>query len=255
MREIELTYQKNARDLGGLTGYNGLKVKKGRIFRGGQLSKVSPEDIEKINALHLTDIIDLRGEIEYKNHHDYVFDGVTYHNHQPLVEGVKQGNQKYEDGNLLWFLGSDEGFAHMVNVYIEVSTSKYGIEAYKNMFKILQQPDRRVYFHCSQGKDRAGMFAFFVLIALGVSFEDAKTDYLLSNVAMEKKIVQLKEMLGEEEYFDEEYERSLRDVFSAREEYLDAAVKAIKKEYGTLENYLVKALKVNLNKFRKLYLE
>ena len=58
MREIELYYQKNIRDLGGLVGFKKKKVKSGRIYRGGFLGHVNVEDVKIINSLHLTDIVD-----------------------------------------------------------------------------------------------------------------------------------------------------------------------------------------------------
>lgn len=255
MRKIILSYQKNARDLGGYIGFNGKKVKMGRIFRGGHLHRVNLADIIKINRLHLTDIIDLRGVKEFEIHHDYPFKGVTFHNTPPMIEEVKVGKQKYEDSNLLWFLGDDEGFEHMLMVYKDITTSEFGIDAYKKLFSLFLVDNKRIYFHCSQGKDRAGMAAYLFLIALGVSEEDARRDYLLSNEAMELKIKELKKLLGEEDYFDEQYERSMRDVFTAKEEYLDSALDAIKEKYDTVENYIRVALGVDIDKLRDIYLE
>ena len=40
-----------------------------------------------------------------------------------------------------------------------------------------------VYEHCSGGKDRAGVTAFLLLTVLGVSYEEAMRDYLLTNVS------------------------------------------------------------------------
>lgn len=255
MKQIILSYQKNIRDLGGYVGFGGKKVKFGKIYRGGHLHRVSLPDIIKINKLHLTDIIDLRGVKEFNVHHDYNFKGVTFHNIPPMIEEVKKGQQKYEDSNLLWFLGDDEGFEHMLLVYRDITTSPFGIEAYKKLFALLKDRNKTFYFHCSQGKDRAGMAAYLFLIALGVSEEDARKDYLLSNEAMELKIKELKKLLGEEDYFDEQYERSLRDVFTAKEEYLDAALDAIKEKYGSVLNYLKEALDVDVDEFRSIYLE
>ena len=43
MRKIPLSFQKNIRDLGGLTTNKGLKVKSGVLYRGGFLGKVNEE--------------------------------------------------------------------------------------------------------------------------------------------------------------------------------------------------------------------
>ena len=189
MKVIELEHQKNVRDIGGLTGFENKKVKYGRIYRGGQLNKVSNDDILLINSLRLTDIIDFRSTIEYNSRPDYQFMGVSYHSLPALKEeaqeGLREKNQT-EDSNLLWFLGDGvSGFDHMHNIYPSILFSQEGINAYKEFFRILTSDENRViYYHCSQGKDRAGIASYLLEIALGVSEEDAKADYLHSNVAM-----------------------------------------------------------------------
>ena len=50
MRKIDLSYQKNVRDLGGLVAFNGKKVKEGRIYRGGFLGRVSEDDIPIVDS-------------------------------------------------------------------------------------------------------------------------------------------------------------------------------------------------------------
>ena len=258
MRKIGLSYQKNVRDIGGLAGFNGKKVKEGRIYRGGFLGRVSSNDIDVINFLKLTDIVDFRSEVEYLDRPDYRFEGVVYHNFPTLAdnEELKKRND-YDDSNLLWFLGeSVDGFAHMARTYEDVVSSDLGVEAYKNFFKVLLTDDKRVvYFHCSQGKDRAGIAAYLTEIALGVSKEDALSDYLLSNEAMEIKIRQVKAMMRSKPYYNKEYEKALEDVFSAYEEYLNRAIKRIENKYGSIDNFLRNVLKVDIDKLREYYLE
>ena len=65
MREIELTFQKNIRDLGGLFGFNEKKVKKGLLYRGGFFDKISEEDAVILESLNLTDIVDFSSEAEF----------------------------------------------------------------------------------------------------------------------------------------------------------------------------------------------
>lgn len=257
MRKIDLSYQKNVRDLGGLVGFSGKKVKEGRIYRGGFLGRVSEKDIEIINSLHLTDIVDFRSSTEFERRPDYQFEGVTFHNYPSMKEDVKAEKSKTEDSNLLWFLGDNtDGFAHMYNLYPEILLDDAGLKAYTKFFELLVSKDDGVfYFHCSQGKDRAGLAAYLLEIALGVSEKDARSDYLLSNEAMESKIKNLKAMLRNEPFYNKIYEKSLEEVFSAKEEYLDHALEEVNKKYGSIENYIKEALKVDINRLRALYLE
>lgn len=256
MKTIEFTYQKNARDLGGLIGFGGKKVKYGHLFRSGLLAKVSQEDIDKIKQLGITDIVDFRGQKEFEYRPDYHFEGVRFHNFPTMAMKEDENHKENEDSNLLYFMnGSTEGKKHMMQLYRDSVSSDNGKEAYKNFFRLLQSNNGAILFHCSQGKDRAGLGAYFLEIALGVDEKTARDDYLRSNVAMELKIEQLKEMVKDKPYYTKEYEKALEDVFSARSEYLDEAIRTILENHKSVEEYLKKDLEVDLDLIRKKYLE
>ena len=256
MREYKLHYQKNIRDLGGLIGYQGKKVKFGRIFRGGFLDRVAPEDVPILESFKLTDIVDFRGKEEFENRPDYVLKGVTYHNFPVIQEKVNKEDLHNEDGNLLWFIKDNRpGHDHMMEVYQETVTTPRGIEAYKNFFKVLLEDNRVTYFHCSQGKDRAGIAAFLIEMALGVDLEVAKEDYLRSNLAMEHRVEMLIEQVKNKPFYDEKYKKSMYDVFSAKIEYLEATIAIINEKYGSILDYLKNVLEVDIDRLRKLYLE
>ena len=218
MRKIELSFQKNIRDLGGLSAYNGLKVKSGLIYRGGFLGRVSKEDVKIIDSLHLTDIIDFRGSYEFEKRPDYPFKGVAFHNIPTMSEDVKKEKSKSEDSNLLWFIDERvSGFDHMYNLYPDLLLSDVAIDALKKFFRILiDNPGHVFYFHCSQGKDRAGLVAYVLEISLGVSKKDAREDYLLSNEAMKVRIQyhldELKDIFEKEEKWIELINKNLLNV-------------------------------------------
>ena len=67
----------NPRDLGGIVGLNGRKIKTHRLIRTGTLTRMSDEDIQFLKNYGLTTIIDLRSKSERKDHPD------------PQIEGVK----------------------------------------------------------------------------------------------------------------------------------------------------------------------
>ena len=257
MKVYELHYQKNIRDIGGMIGFSGKKVKSGRIFRGGFLDKIAPEDVPILESFKLTDVVDFRGETEFINRPDYVLLGVKYHNFPVLQQNVKNEHLKHQDGNLLWFIGDhSSGFEHMTKIYHDMIVTKDGQEAFKNYFKILMQDDDRViYFHCSQGKDRAGMAAFLTEIALGVSLEDAKEDYLASNKAMLIRVDTLLRQVEYKDFYNEEYKQSLFDVFSAKLAYLQVSIDAMENMSGTILDYIKNVLEVDIDRLREMYLE
>lgn len=257
MRKIELSFQKNIRDLGGLFGYRGMKVKNGRIYRGGFLGKVSEQDIEIIDSFHLTDIVDFRGSYEFEHRPDYPFVGVRFHNYPTMKEDVKKEKSKSEDSNLLWFIDEGvDGYSHMYNLYPYLLLADEAIFALRKFFELLvSKSDGVFYFHCSQGKDRAGLAAYLLEIALGVSEEDARKDYLLSNEAMKIKIETLTKELKGKPFYNQRYEKDLIDVFSTNVEYLDHALTEVRDVYGSIEKYLINELHVDIKALRALYLE
>ena len=256
MKTFELSHQKNIRDLGGLPGFNGKKIKFGRFYRGGSLHNVNEEDISIIKSMNLTDVVDYRGEDEFIDKPDYRIDGINYINLPVIEEKLKPEDIKKEDGNLLWFIEKGaKGFEHLKQQYASMVTSPKSQKAYREFFKLLQEPNRSVYFHCSQGKDRTGLAAFYIETILGVDFSLIKEDYLLSNVAMEEKVDRILLSVKDKPFYDETYHQSLLDVFSAKIEYLNEAIKAMNELYGGPLNYIKNVLNVDIDKFRKMYLE
>ena len=257
MKQYQLNNQKNIRDMGGLVGYQGRPIKYGKLFRGGALLKVKEEDIPIIESFHLTDIVDFRAKAEFINRPDHKFDNVRYHNLATFEHDLKEDQKKHEDGNLLWFVNEgDSGFNHLLRTYRELICLKEPQEAYRTFFKVLLSNDNNVvYFHCSQGKDRAGLAAYFIETALGVDFETIKKDYLMSNIAMEDKKASLIKQVENLPFYNETYKQDLIDVFSAKLEYLEGAIEVLNKEYGGTISYLENVLNVNIKKLRELYLE
>ena len=257
MREIELSFQKNIRDLGGLPPFNRMKVKNGRLFRGGFLDKITPEDAEILKSLHITDIIDFRSKDEHENRPGHILDGVVRHNFPVMQDHVKKEDRDLSDGNLLWFVSPDSsGFEHMRMTYRELVTEEVGKNGYRQFFKLLMSKrDGVFYFHCSQGKDRAGLAAYLLETALGFPEETCVEDYLFTNKAMKHRIDYLFIKIKDKKYYNEKYHASFIDVFSAKIEYLNAAIEEMKKQSGSVLNYIKKELNVDVNLLREIYLE
>lgn len=257
MRIYELSKQKNIRDLGGLIGADGKTIKFGRLFRGGALNKVNDEDVEILNTLNLTDIVDFRSKDEFVHRPDHIFENVRYHNFTTFEHEHKKEDIIHDDGNLLWFMNKgDTGFKHLVRTYKDLVDSEEGQEAFRNLFKTIMADNNPVtYFHCSQGKDRVGVAAYLIESALGVSEEAKIEDYLLSNVAMEKRRDILIEGVKNRPFYNEQYKKDLIEVFSAKIEYLEEAINTINSKYGGVISYLENVLNVDIKKIRLMYLQ
>ena len=139
--------------------------------------------------------------------------------------------------------------------YRNLFLTKEGIESYKNFFKVVTNNNEgAVLWHCSQGKDRAGMASYLLGYALGVNESELINDYLYTNIAMEKTIARLTPVVLKLSNDNYELLEPLKDVFSAKIEYLNAALETIKDTYGSIENYLINILEVDIYKLRENYL-
>ena len=257
MRVYELSKQKNIRDLGGLVGYQGKTIKYGRLFRGGALNNVSEEDVEILKTLNLTDIVDCRSEDEFIHRPDYKFEGTRYHNFTTFEHEHKKEDIVHDDGNLLWFMNQgDTGFKHLIRTYKELVDTEEGQQAFANLFSVIMREGNPVtFFHCSQGKDRVGVAAYLIESALGVDEDTKIEDYLLSNVAMEKRRDRLIESVKDRPFYNEQYKQDLIEVFSAKIEYLEETINTINSKYGGVTSFLENTLHIDIKKLREMYLE
>ena len=80
-------------------------------------------------------------------------------------------------------------------------------------------------------------------------------DYLKSNKAMVVRLEYLLNLVKDRPYFNEKYEQSMRDVFSAKKEYLQASIDEMVKMHGSINGYIEKELHVDINRLREMYLE
>ena len=143
-----------------------------------------------------------------------------------------------------------------MNTYKNMFITKEGVLAYKNFFKVLKEnEDGAILWHCSQGKDRAGLAAYLLQYVLGVSKEDRDKDYMFTNEAMKLKIKQLTPIVLKQSGNDKTLLKNLKDVFSADMDYLNEALKTIDEYYGNIDIFLKDVLEVDYDALKEKYLE
>lgn len=188
--EIEFEGARNFRELGGYRAADGRHVKYGLLYRGGNLDTLtSPADRAKLQGLGLKVILDLRSAGESAAHPDPAVPGAQYQR----VCGMRNA-----DGSEMDFSGQgierlrqekdayERSVGHPVHDFYWFSAlyqeMPFKNPAYHALFDLLEQHRVPLLFHCSCGKDRTGIGAMLVLLALGVSRADALADYMLTNV-------------------------------------------------------------------------
>jgi protein-tyrosine phosphatase len=233
----------NFRDLGGYRNKKGSILKWGQLFRSGHLGTPKPFDHDLLQNLGIKTIIDLRSPQECWKMPDTSFPGVT-NLHIPLFRSDpfmyrhiifqrhKLG-QRLEDIYTTWVIdGSAKELGHI--------------------FKIISNPDNLpLLFHCTAGKDRTGITAALLLLALGVSETTAIADYTLSNAAADRFMADYRQPLSLVRFLGIKQEH-FYPIIATPPQMMIFTINHIKRKYGSIENYLTLTAAVSQETLQQL---
>lgn len=251
----------NARDLGGMP-VNGGKIVCGKLFRSGKLYGLSKGAKDDLKALGLEYIIDFRIDAEVKKHPDSELEGVKYVR-LPLSFTANAGITREESLHAIMrpegrrigkqFKTAEE---YMSAYYEELLFGRYSRDILGQFFKILIKADGGVLFHCSGGKDRAGIAAMLSEGLLGASDDLICADYALSEKLQRRHWGWRKAFLAISPA-RRGMMKILIEMMRAPESYPRRALAAIRQRYGTVENYCREGLKLGdgVEKLRQKYIE
>ena len=246
----------NFRELGGYEADEGKHVKWGQIWRGIPTCKLTGEaDRTKLDALGLRLILDLRSVEEAKKEPDYVPDGARL---------VQICGLCAEDGHEIAFAPGDidrlmasapEGYNVPRVLYRRMLT---GNKAFKELFRALEAGETPILFHCSAGKDRTGVAAMLILLALGASDETICADYAQTNVCRRAEIEAVMQEHADEIAADPSCRNHYYRMAGVEPELAPFVLDTIRSQFGSAENYLEAEYGLTparLMRLRRMYLE
>jgi len=242
--EIAVKGQPNFADLGGIITVDGKSIKWGKIYRSGELSTLTDDDVDYVASLKLDAIIDFRFPAEKEEAPDRFPEGVD-------IIPIPVADSSYnEDIIKKWlFAGNKEAFDTML-IHVNRVLVTEEQENFKEFFDHLENGGTFLY-HCTKGKDRAGFATAMFLSALGVDRETVIDNYLKSNEYLSSVTEQTIQFVISLKLDGE----LLRPILEVKPEYIQTAFDIIDNEYGGVENYLRNNLGVNIEKLKELYLE
>lgn len=218
----------NFRDMGGRTTIDGYTVKKGMLFRCGELGHATDKDINILETLQLKVIFDYRDGSEAKL------------NVSPSIENVKNirvparvKDSIIPTANMEELLKSD--IFLQPNVFGEFySEIVFNNPSYQRLLNIVCAQEAPLLHHCSAGKDRTGVGSALIYLLLDVPEEQIINDYLRTNNELRSNppkwfTVMEEQMKGRTEAF--------QSFASANKDYIQAVFSAIKSRYTNYDTF------------------
>ena len=248
-RNINIPGIQNFRDLGGYESANtGKSLRWGMIYRSAQIDSIPPCAARReLRNMGIRTIIDLRTPEELNNYpqiqkgFNVVHIPIATGNMEKVLQGIQEGKIKGDTINRI---------VERMNRELVINYR----DEYKKLFELLL--DRNNYpaiIHCSSGKGRTGIASALVLATLGVNEDIIMQDYRLSNdyfnIPKASKYAYKLPVNSQE---------AITTVYTAKEDFLNAAKEEIERTYSDIPTYLRKGLGLtaeNIEKLQNIMLE
>jgi protein-tyrosine phosphatase len=237
-RHIYFESVPNFRDLGGYRTHDGRTVAWRRVFRSAALHKMNDPDIARLKQdISPRAVIDLRsprdperevhllGEIGARY---YPTPFSTWPFAGPSTRPVSASYVKDE-------AKADPNTTSIGEIYLyRVSEKPFGKRLVDALEIIAERENHPLVFHCSAGKDRAGVLAAMVLTAMGIVDDDVVGDYVLSAPFMKD--------IRDRMTSDPETAQGVKDLpefqWEASAESMVTFLSLLRREYGSADGYL-----------------
>lgn len=176
----------NFRDFGNYPAGDGKYVKAGKLFRSAHFNSASDADLEKLAALGIALVVDLRHKPERDRQPNRWPESPA-----PTVlqyPDPKDSNKSLAPHEIFikeTLSTPDEARAYMQGSY-EARPDDAGFRMiFSDTLKFMAKTGAPILIHCAAGKDRTGTLAAIILSALGVPFETIMDDYMMTMEAVD----------------------------------------------------------------------
>ncbi len=233
----------NLRDYGGYAVPGEGRVKTGVLFRSGQHMEASDADLAVLHSLDIRTIIDLRGVSERegfpcRRHPAFAAQIIAY-------DGETSNSPPHEGGGGQVVMTPQKARERMLAVYTRMPVNPPMIAMFARYFKALDENDGGSLVHCFAGKDRTGIAAALLLHALGVHHDDIVAEFLLTNDAPTRHVLERQSLPRMEAHYGTIEPEALHNLMGVLPEYIATYFAEVTREHGSIDTYLAARLGVD----------
>lgn len=232
----------NLRDIGGYYTSDERQVRWGMIYRSGTFNQMTSKDSIELAKLKLKTVIDLRVKNAPKPKRLHVDNYIKLPMDVGSYDHVKE--KIVEDR---FFRG--DAVIYTQDIY-KTLIENYS-EQYAQFFDYLCDKDNYpLAYNCFLGKDQAALATYFLLRALDIPEPTIEDDYMFSNIGIKKSKLVGKNVNIDE--LSESAQEALTMLGNADLSFLRFAISLMRKKSGSVDNYMLKELKITQEKRKKL---
>lgn len=263
VKRLQLKKLFNTRDLGGMPAQDGMVIRHDKLIRSGKLYKLPRETVEKLQKKGVNLVIDLRIFTEREEYPDTMIEGAEYI-HLPILCTATPGitreksmirTMAIEARRLKDEFGTPDNY--MVSMYKMILFSDEPVNYLKDCLRLIIDNDGCVLWHCSGGKDRAGIVAMLVESLLGVDEKMIVEDYVASRRFQRRKYFWHKVGLMISPLVPR-FKHILYGMMEANPRFITETINEVKAQYGSVVNYCKERLDItdeDIEVMKKKYLE
>ena len=263
-RLLPLEGGRNFRDLGGYPAADGKTVRWGKLYRSGAMTNLTAADYRYLTGLGLRVVSDLRSNEERDDEPARweAVQGVDYRAWDYSREDETDGRVSLTSLLVQPGMTPERVRAIVIRNYTDIVEQHK--EKFADLFQRLALGEVPLVFNCSAGKDRTGVAAALVLVALEVPADCIVEDYVLSErlVDFEDELLNSNSRPDrDDELFDWVANapiEQVRPLLRSEPAYLEAAFRHMDETYGGAMRYIRTELGVDersLSGIRSLLLE
>ena len=153
--------------------------------------------------------------------------------------------QSLSEADRAWYVEQYARIDEVIKMYRNISMDARSLDSIHRIFQLLRESPGTILFHCTSGKDRTGIIAALLLLALGCDKKYIINDYNASAVTLFTKTESIKADLGVRGNGKENLKRGIQTNLSVVPEVLRSGLYYIENNYFSNDSFIFEATGCN----------